>query len=124
MHEKVSDDIYSYSHLLLSCRRKVSEVPVMADFFVRFPPKNTEYFSVLKFKSHRPVTYQSADTLETSFTLAAAVWMGTSRYEVPGKAEKPERCQEKLYAAACLGGLPVLLMGGGAHIESPPRCQQ
>ena len=96
----------------------------LSSVFVRFPPKNTEYFSVLKFKPHWPVKYRSADTWETSFTLAAAVWMGTSRYEVAGKAEKPERCQEKLYAAACLGGVPVLLMGGGAHIESPPRCQQ
>ena len=29
------------------------------------------------------------------------------------------RCQQKLYAASCLGR--IVLMGGGAHIESAPR---
>ena len=75
--------------------------------------------------NHIGQSHIEAPTLEKR----ALRWQQLSGCERPDtrwleKLEKPETCQEKLYAAACLGGLPVLLMGGGAHIESPPRCQQ
>ena len=36
------------------------------------------------------------------------------------KSSESRRCQQKIFPAGCLG--ETLLMGGGANIESVPRC--
>ena len=69
------------------------------------------------------------EKLETSWTCKQALLSKVRSSQVPQpklqvswRIWKVGRCQHKLDAAGCLGG--IVLMGGGANVESASRCQK
>ena len=62
--------------------------------------------------------YAGGSCLGGNLLILGGAWKSWKPPDVPSKAG---RCKQKLDAAGCLGG--IVLMGGGAHVESASRCQ-